>query len=151
MFSPPFYQFWDADSPSSVLAAFELIASSTKTNEPDVIFAHSEGAAAALSTVLQRSHSVKSLVLVSPFPPFDASGSKRLDFSLAGSPIVIPTFFVHGERDPFAQIVALTKGLVSKEHLVSHSWKGGHEIPNSSEQGMWVEIAKELIQSLRTI
>ena len=89
-------------------------------------------------------------MLVSPFPPFDASGSKRLDFSLSGSPISVPTFFVHGERDPFAQIVALTKGLVNRENLVFHSWKGGHEIPNSSEQGMWVEIAKELTQSLKT-
>ena len=89
-------------------------------------------------------------MLVSPFPPFDASGSKRLDVSLSGSPISIPTFFVQGEHDPLAQIVALAKGLINKENLVFHSWKGGHEIPNSSEQGMWVEIAKELIQSLKT-
>lgn len=89
-------------------------------------------------------------MLVSPFPPFDASGTKRLDFSLSGSPIGIPTFFVHGQGDPFAPIVALTKGLVNKDSLVSHSWKGGHEIPNSSEQGLWVEIAKELVQSLTT-
>ena len=88
-------------------------------------------------------------MLLSPFPAFDASGSKRLHVPRSGSSISIPTFFVQGECDPLAQIVALTKGLVNKKSLVFHSWKGGHEIPNSSEQVMWVEIVTDLIKSLR--
>ena len=79
-------------------------------------------------------------------PPFDASGSKRLDVSLSGTPIRIPTLFVHGESDPFGHFVALTKGLVSKGDLTVYSWKGGHEIPNSSEQGIWLGIAQKLMK-----
>ncbi|KAF6223246.1 hypothetical protein HO133_000088 [Letharia lupina] len=148
-FSPPFYRHWDGDSPSSVLAAAELIASSVSTNKPDVIFAHSEGGAAALSTLLHRPLSVQCLVLLSPFPPFDASGRRRLDVSLSGIPLVrIPTLFVRGESDPWAHFVALTEGLVDERNLTVYSWKGGHEVPNSSERGMWAQIAQKMVEIL---
>lgn len=148
MFSPPFYAFWDANSPSSVLAATELITGSISTNKPDVIFAYSEGAAAALSTLLHHPHNVKCLVLISPFPPFDASGHKRLDVSLSGTPVHIPTLFVRAESDPFACIIALAKGLVNPRNLTVYSWNGGHEVPNSSERGMWAQIAQKVVEVL---
>ena len=124
----------------------DVIASSISINKADVIFAHSEGAAAALSTVLHRSPDIKCLVLVAPFPPYDASGSKRLDYSLSGTPIKIPTLFIHGESDLLGHLVALAKGLVNKGDLTVYSWKGGHGIPNSSEQGIWSGIAQKLVK-----
>ena len=144
-FSPPYYKFWDGDSPSSVLAALELVSSSISINKSDVIFAYSDGAAAALSALLHRPHNVKCLVLLSPFPPFDASGRRRLDVSFAGPQIHIPTLFMRGESDPFAHFVAMTQGLVDEKNLAVYSWNGGHEMPNSSERGMWGQIAQSLV------
>lgn len=144
-FSPPYYKFWDGDSPSSVLAALELVSSSISINKSDVIFAYSDGAAAALSALLHRPHNVKCLVLLSPFPPFDASGRRRLDVSFAGPQIHIPTLFMRGESDPFAHFVAMTQGLVDEKNLAVYSWNGGHETPNSSERGMWGQIAQSLV------
>lgn len=148
MFSPPFYKFWDSSSTSSVLAAIELVASSINTTDPDVIFAHSEGGAAALSALLRRSHNVKCLVLAAPLPPFDASGRRRLDVSISGTPIKIPTLFIRGERDPLAHFVAFAEGLVDESCLTIYSWHGGHEVPNSSEGGMWAGIAQTLVDVL---
>lgn len=73
---------------------------------------------------------------------------KRLDVSLCGTPINIPTLFVRGESDPWRHFVALTEGLVNKRKLIGYSWKGGHEIPNSGERGMWVGITQKLVELL---
>ncbi len=145
-FLPPFYRFWDGDSPASVLAAIELIASTISTINPEIIFAHSEGGAAALTAMLHRSHNVKCLILVSCSPPFDESGQRRLDVSVSGSRIPIPTLFVRGEGDLLKHLVTLAEGLVEKKHLTVYSWKGGHEVPNSSERGMWAQIAQKLVE-----
>ncbi|KAK4695697.1 hypothetical protein P7C71_g2102, partial [Lecanoromycetidae sp. Uapishka_2] len=150
LFSPPFYKFWDGDSPSSVLAATDLIASSISTNDPDVIFAHSDGAAAALTTILYHPHNVKCLVLLCPIPPFDAEGRRRLDVSLSGSPLIhTPTIFVRGESDPMAPFVAMTEGLVDKRNMTLYSYKGGHEVPNSSERTLWTRIAQKVVEILK--
>ena len=148
LFPPPYYKFWDGDSPSSVLAAMELISSSIDANKTDVIFAHSDGGAAALSALLPRVHNVKCIILISPFPPFDVSGRKRLDVSMAGPLVHIPTLLVRGESDPLAFFVAMTQGLVDKKNLRVYSWKGGHEPPNSSERGMWAQIAQDVVDIL---
>lgn len=124
------------------------MSSSINTNEPDVIFAHSEGGAAVLSALLNRSHNVKCLVLAAPWPPFDANGRKRLDVSLSGAPIKIPILFIRGESDPFAHFVSLAKGLVGEEFLTIYTWSGGHEVPNSSEGGLWAGIAQKLVDTL---
>lgn len=145
LFSPPYYRFWDGDSPSSVLAAVELVSASISNRKTDVIFAHSDGGATALSAVLHHPHNVKCLVLVSPFPPFDASGRRRLDVSIAGPLVHIPTLFVRGETDPLAHFVNMTRGLVDEKNLTLYSWNGGHESPNSSERGIWAQIAQSLV------
>lgn len=124
------------------------MASSINTNDTDVIYAHSEGGAAVLSALLHRSHNVKCLVLASPFPPFDASGRRRLDVSTSGTPIKIPTLFIRGQRDPLQHFVALAEGLVDKRYLTIYSWNGGHEVPNSSEGGLWSGIAQKLMEIL---
>lgn len=150
LFAPPFYNIWDADSPPSVLATMDLIASAIRTHDPNIVVAHSDGGAAALSALLHRPHNVKCLVLVAPFPPFDAAGRRRLDVSLAGKPLVrIPTLFVRGESDPWAYFVALTEGLIEKSHLAVFPWSGGHEVPNSSERAMWARLAQKLVGILR--
>ncbi|CAD6582476.1 MAG: hypothetical protein ASARMPREDX12_000951 [Alectoria sarmentosa] len=149
LFPPPFYKFWDGDSPSSVLAATDFIASSISYNKPDVIFAHSEGGAGALSALLRHPHNVKCLVLVNAFPPFDASGRRRLDVSISGTPISVPTLFVHGKSDPMGYFVNLTKGLVDERNLTTYSWNGGHEMPNSGERGMWAQIAQKAVEILK--
>ena len=41
--------------------------------------------------------------------------------------------------------VTLAEGLVDKSNLTVYSWKGGHEVPNSSERGMWAQIAQKLV------
>ena len=145
-FSPPFYTFWDGDSPSSVCGAMEFIASSISCIKPDVIFAHSEGGAAVLSAVLYHPHNVKCLVLVSCSPPFDESGERRLDASSHGTPIRIPMLSVRGTGDPLGQIVTLTENLVDKSCLVKYSWRGGHEVPNSTERSLWAQIAQDLVE-----
>ena len=125
----------------------DLIASTICTNDPDVVFAHSDGGAAVLSTLLYHPHNVKCIILISPFPPFDVTGRQRLDVSLAGKPLVhIPTLFVRGESDPWAHIIAMTKGLVDERHLTMYPWSGGHEIPNSSERDMWAQMAQKLVK-----
>lgn len=60
----------------------------------------------------------------------------------------IPTLFVRGESDPWAHFVALTEGLVDGRNLTVYSWKGGHEVPNSSERGMWAQIAQKMVEIL---
>ena len=146
LFSPPYYNVWNGDSPSSVLAAMDLVSSSIDANNVDIIFAHSDGGAAALSALLHRAHNVKCIILISPFPPFDASGRKRLDVSMAGPLVHVPTLLVRGETDPFAFFVAMAKGLVDEKNLTVYSWKGGHEPPNSSERGMWAQMAQDVVQ-----
>ncbi|KAM0797661.1 Alpha/Beta hydrolase protein [Usnea florida] len=148
LFSPPYYSFWNGDSPSSVLAAIDLVSSSIDADNVDIIFAHSDGGAAALSALLHRAHNVKCIILISPFPPFDASGRKRLDVSMAGPLVHIPTLLVLGESDPLAFFVAMAKGLVDEKNLTVYSWKGGHEAPNSSERGMWAQMAQDVVQIL---
>ena len=150
MFSPPFYKIWDADSPSSVLATIERIACSIIINKPDVIFAHSEGGAAAVSTLLHRPLDVKCLFLLCPFPPFDTSGRRRLDGSSSDMPTLlqIPTLFLRGENDPLAHFVDMTKGVVGEKHLAIYSWNGGHSVPNSSERGLWTQIAQKMTEIL---
>ena len=148
LFSPPYYSFWDGDSPSSVLAAIELVSSSIDANKTDVIFAHSDGGAAALSALLHRAHNVKCVILISPFPPFDASGRKRLDVSMAGPLVHIPTLLVRGESDPLAFFIGMAQGLVDEDNLTVYSWKGGHEPPNSSERGMWAQMAQDVVDIL---
>lgn len=150
MFAPPFFKFWDGDSPSSVLAATERIASSISTNEPDVIFAHSDGAATALTTILHRSLHVKCLFLLCPLPPFDASGRRRLDGSLSDMPtlIRIPTIFLHGEEDPLAHFVDMTKGVLDEKNLTMFSWNGGHFAPSSRERSLWAQIAQKMVEIL---
>ena len=151
MFAPPFFKIWDGDSPSSILAATERIASSISTNDPDVIFAHSDGAAAALTTILHRSLHVKCLFLLCPFPPFDASGRSRLDGSLSDMPtlIRIPTLFLRGENDPLAHFVDMTKAVVDEKYLTMFSWNGGHSAPSSSERGLWAQMAQKLVEILK--
>ena len=148
LFSPPYFSFWDGDSPSSVLAAIELVSSSIDTNKTDVIFGVSDGGALALSALLHRAHNVKCIILITPFPPFDASGHKRLDVSMAGPLVHIPTLFVRGESDPLAFFVDMAEGLVDEKNLKIYSWKGGHHPPNSSERGLWAQIAQDVIEIL---
>lgn len=83
------------------------------------------------------------------FPPFDASGRRRLDVSISGTPINIPTLFVHGKSDPMAYFVNLTKGLVDERNLTTYSWNGAHEMPNSGERGMWAQIAQKVVEILK--
>lgn len=132
--------------PSSVLAARELIDSSVRSSKPDVIFAHSEGGAAVLSALLHNEFDLKCLVLVSCSPPFDSSGQRRLDFSVAGAPIHIPTISVRGDGDPLGHFANLAEGLVDKSNLTTFSWRGGHEVPNSSEGSLWAQIAQRLVE-----
>ena len=148
LFSPPFYSFWDGDSPSSVLAAIELVSSSIDDNKTDVIFGVSDGGALALSALLHRAHNVKCIILITPFPPFDASGRKRLDVSMAGPLVNIPTLLVRGESDPLAFFVAMAEGLVDEKNLKVYSWKGGHDPPNASERGLWAQVAQDVVQIL---
>lgn len=147
LFGPPYYKFFDQDSPSTVVQGMDYIASSINTNKPDIIFGHSEGAAAILSTLLHRSCTVKCLILVSPFPPFDESGTRRLDISLTGAPLVnMPVLLVRGNQDLMAHFVTFAQELVNKKNLTVYSWDGGHSVPNSSERGLWAQIAQEAVQ-----
>ena len=83
-------------------------------------------------------------------PPFDVSGRSRLDVSLSGTPIKIPTLFIRGKSDPYAHFVSLTKGLVDERYLTIYSWSGGHEVPNSSEGSMWAGIAQNILDTLNS-
>ena len=128
----------------------DLIASAIRTHDPAVVFAHSDGGAAALSTLLHRPHNVKCLVLVAPLPPFDAIGRRRLDVSVTGKPLVqVPTLFVRGESDPLGPLIALTEGLVEQGQLTVYPWNGGHNVPNSSERAMWARMAQKVVSILR--
>ena len=130
----------------------DAVASSIDTNKPDVIFAHSDGGAAVLSALLYRSCTVKCLVLISCIPPFDRSGSKRLDISLSGIPLIhTPTLFIYGEKDPLAHFVNLTKELVSEENLVMYSWDGGHSVPNSGQRGVWEQVARKTVEIVNKV
>ena len=124
----------------------DLISNKIENEGPfDSIFAHSEGAGAALSTLMHRTISIKFLVLISPFPPFEANGRRRLDSSICGGPIVhIPSLVVHGEQDPFKPIVSLARSLLDPKQSSTFSWGGGHEIPNSGETALWQEVADEI-------
>ena len=129
-----------------MLAGIELVSSSISANKTDVILGHSDGGAAALSALLYRPHNVKCIILISSFPPFDASGRKRLDVSMAGTLVHIPTLSVRGESDPLAHFVAMAEGLVEEKNLTIYSWNGGHEPPNSSERQMWAQMAQNVVK-----
>ena len=125
----------------------DYIASSIDINKPHIIFAHSDGAAAVLSTLLHRSCTVKCLILASPFPPFDQTGTRRLDVSLTGAPLFnIPIILVRGNQDLMAHFVTFAQELVNEKSLTVYSWEGGHGVPNSSERGMWAQIAQEAVE-----
>ena len=63
---------------------------------------------------------------------------------MAGPLVHIPTLFIRGETDPLGFFVAMAKGLVDERNLTVYSWKGGHEPPNSSERGMWAQMAQDV-------
>lgn len=124
----------------------DYIASSININKPDMIFAHSDGAAAVLSTLIHRPCTVKCLILNSPFPPFDRSGTRRLDISLTGTPLVhIPTLLIRGKHDLMAHFVSYAHGLVNEKDLTVYTWDGGHGVPNSGEREVWAQIAQEAV------
>ena len=121
--SPPYHLNSDVDDPSSVLHTINLIANKLDTDGPfHCVLAHSEGAAAALSTVLHRPHEIQCLILVAPFPPFDAVGQNRLDASQCRGPIIhVPSVVVHGKHDPYESIVAQATSLLDFQESVTFS------------------------------
>ena len=121
--SPPYHLNSDVDDPSSVLHTINLIANKLDTDGPfHCILAHSEGAAAALSTVLYRPYKIKRLILVAPFPSFDAVGQNWLDASQCGGPVVrVPSVVVHGKHDPYESIVAQATNLLDIQESVTLS------------------------------
>ena len=149
IFPPPFYGFWEADLPESVLAAINRIRKTLTDEGPfHGAFAFSEGAAVLLSTLLHsalQSSALKFMVLVAPLPTFDITGRQRLDTNKTAGPIFqIPTILIEGSHDPLRPLVLLAKGLLSQDKTTVIEWTGDHTVPNSGEKWLWEKVVEAI-------
>ena len=88
--SPPhlFFEYFDANDPSSVLeGTLRIRATFEKAGPFDRVFAFSDGAAAFLSALVQHKFQLRFMILITPTPPFDLEGRRRLDLDQTGKPI----------------------------------------------------------------
>lgn len=84
-------------------------------------------------------------ILISSFPPFDATGQKRLDKKLAGRSLIhCPSIHIVGNLDPFRSLATMTKELCDTDKVTFVGWDGMHETPSWSAQGVCKDVASHL-------
>ena len=145
-FSPPFFKFFGAEQPSSVLeVALRIKAKFEKDGPFHGAFAFSEGAATLLSALVQHKLPLQFMILIAPLLPFDLGGRCRLKVDQIKEPVFdVPTIVIQGQCDVIGGLTQLVHGLLDSDKTLTIEWDGGHEVPNSGEKWLWDKVITEI-------